>query len=954
MFNWLRKVNILIMGMALVFVTNSVAFPEYSFAQTMGDDMEPITGSNILHGNCDPGADPLLDSTREEDHEKSCIGQDIDINNFTVDVHYKGDPVWGAVFGAIVCTPLTAGAITVIGYPACVAGIIAWVASIDETHTLELEGDGVSYDGFVTFYARLESDMACVYGYPVDSFAGFTAEKEGYYNDIDGDNASFTYYDATQEGQEVYNEAANRINAEKRNAEADRENELRLSRYNSLPEHCIYVPEPRFTLKPPNWSNLISPICTNYDSSASQFRYAPGDNAGPDDRGKNRSFIGVAVQCVEDTMMNIFTVQNDEGETFFTVVQERLQDFIRALLALYIIFFGYKFIIEREGIKSTEWHWFILKFGLVLYFAAGPGMSQLLPHLMNVTKEFSIIVMESTFGIDGDVEDAQSDLFQAEDSYNSQREKLVAARYEYAQAQYNLSKDPENADLQKIAEKARDRRDEAKNIADAAFLNYQDSLNIFNSFGYRYCDFRNIEADGGYIYEDTDPDGNPRVRDMKFMKLWDMMDCKITKYLGVGDYRKDRSAPQALVIAIGSLFSHILGLVLLLLFLVFLVFIILIILRVVHIYLMATISLILLVFISPLIIPTVLFGYFKKIFDKWLKFVIGYTVQPIMMFTFLAFLVAMYDMVIFGGNHRFIPMTQDRHVSENNICLKSIETDQFICDAEEDYSHPKSDLECEDKDTLGCVYRTTEIEGDNILFGIGIFEYDLDDRKAKMMLIELLKLLLISFIAYAVLGLVESMLGSMTDTRSAADSSDVTVASPDKAVNAFYGAGKKAGKAGIAAGQAGVALGKAAKGRKKRNEINKNAKNAKRAGMSAKVGGGKGLQSSSDSSSKSTGSGGGGNPPPGSGGGGNPPLGSGGGDNPPPGSGGGDNPPPRKNKKASELQKQFENDAGYKEWSESGGHNIKDKLEQDAAKSVGELSADNRKKFDEARKKKDR
>jgi hypothetical protein len=155
------------------------------------------------------------------------------------------------------------------------------------------------------------------------------------------------------------------------------------------------------------------------------------------------------------------------------------------------------------------------------------------------------------------------------------------------------------------------------------------------NLGYDYCDFRGLTYDKNY------------------MKLWDMMDCKISNYLGLG-LNKNADIPQVLLTGIAAVFSTIYGIPILILTIVFLVFMILIMVRVVHIYIMAIAGVMLLGYIAPLIIPAALFKYTKEIFDRWLTQVIGCLLQPIMLFAFMSFMMAAIDTVMYEGNHYFV------------------------------------------------------------------------------------------------------------------------------------------------------------------------------------------------------------------------------------------------------------------------------------------------------------
>lgn len=71
--------------------------------------------------------------------------------------------------------------------------------------------------------------------------------------------------------------------------------------------------------------------------------------------------------------------------------------------------------------------------------------------------------------------------------------------------------------------------------------------------------------------------------------------------------------------------------------------------RAVYIFLSAYIAFALMAVISPLFIPLILFQATKGYFEKWLRITMGFILQPIFLFTYLAMLMAAYDVVVYTG-----------------------------------------------------------------------------------------------------------------------------------------------------------------------------------------------------------------------------------------------------------------------------------------------------------------
>jgi type IV secretion system protein VirB6 len=516
-------------------------------------------------------------------------------------------------------------------------------------------------------------------------------------------------------------------------------------------------------------------------------------------------------------MNNIFTKQSTTtGETFFSSMQKNLVGAIRGLLALYIIFYGYEYLVRKEGgIKQQDWHWFVLKFALVSYFAAGSGMADMLPRMQLITKEISIMVMNAGAGSTTGELTANTNLDVAQKNFEIASSELANARLAQANAQKALltggSQDDVNNAITAVTNKNTAYNEKLKALNDAK--------GVANSFGYNYCNF------DGFTY----PAGK------ESMRLWDMIDCKISKYLGVGEWAEAREAPMMLVMASVAIFGMPgLGILIFAVTIIVLAFVILVIVRVVHIYIIAFIALVLLVYISPLLIPAALFKFTKYIFDAWLKSLFSYMFQPILLFGFLAFLFATLDMVVYEGNHHFVPMTTNHSVYENQLCLKNINAAPGaspICTLD---GVDQSNLVCEDEYALGCLLHHVQLIAWQPKY-LNITLYDIrfaSNFKSTMdrgwlILLGLLKFLLVCFIAYSVLELVEDMSRTLVNAAGggAAAKSIAPKASVQDISNATVNRARSAAVGGVKKVAGAV------------NESNKKAK-AARQGAQNKVDGG--------------------------------------------------------------------------------------------------------------------
>lgn len=674
-----------------------------------------VKSIKILEQSCDPAADPLLDSYKTESRFKSCEAQGIDINNFelTVKIKFLGDN--------------------------------------GEEEDIKRMGIGERKNyGLIDVVSPLDGDKICIYA--VLAGTSGAALGTGYMpfapstGLLGGVGAIVGAIIPIDKADDLYS--------------GDTE-----SNSSNLAKNCVYLPEPRVQLVPPSWSNMISKVCTEYDSSDSMFRWP---------NGKNRSFIGVTVQCIEETFNNIFTVEegkNPDGKarTFFSQAQAHMKKIVFAIIILYITLFGYRMTVMGGGkvnISQKEWFWVVLKIALVIFFAAGSGMTQVLPALQTTTKGLSAIVIEAGFGNKIDSKKAFDDVSAAAREYDEAVNDLADARIAYA-------KDPANTSLVKVLNEAMQVKNEAESKLSKAKA-------VSDSYGYNYCDFRNVPYPNG----------------QDFMKIWDMIDCKISKYLGIGDNTSSPGSPQLInavflltmfiimsflvtyVIAGGFAIAYyvtILGVILACL-VMFLVYLLLIILRMVQSYLIASISLVILTFVSPLIIPAVLFEKTKESFKIWVKLLIGYTLQPVILFAVVAFLMGMFDSVIFGHNYRFVPMGVSSNnssaytsstVYDNKMCMKTEKTGIDVCSSADFIKYSGVELKCYDENVLACLFNKERY------MNIAWEKSDKYTVDTVFIMIFMLKLFLIAFIAHYVIKLIDDIVARITDTPSVSKESSV-------------------------------------------------------------------------------------------------------------------------------------------------------------------------------------
>lgn len=177
------------------------------------------------------------------------------------------------------------------------------------------------------------------------------------------------------------------------------------------------------------------------------------------------------------------------------------------------------------------------------------------------------------------------------------------------------------------------------------------------------CQFGTYTLADGTLYNSGKnyPDGK------EYLALWDTLDCKIMRYLGYG--------PEVSVANIASLifaawFTGAPGFYFAMSVLFMAFFFIAATIRALHIFLSACLSIIIFVFVSPLIIPLCLFKKTESIFKGWLTNLISFCFQPMILFAYIAIFCTIMDKTMIGSA-TFVGDPPSKTISCKEICKNS-------------------------------------------------------------------------------------------------------------------------------------------------------------------------------------------------------------------------------------------------------------------------------------------
>lgn len=153
-----------------------------------------------------------------------------------------------------------------------------------------------------------------------------------------------------------------------------------------------------------------------------------------------------------------------------------------------------------------------------------------------------------------------------------------------------------------------------------------------------------------FNYQDENPASkyrNPQYPPGKeYLRIWDTLDCKIARALGFGP---EVSVPNLILSIIGGLFTGGLGIVFFVMTFVFAFFLISLTIKALHVFILSITSIIILLYVSPVTITLAFFEKTKNIFSGWLKQLLGFALQPMILFAYLGILVTLLDYVILGS-----------------------------------------------------------------------------------------------------------------------------------------------------------------------------------------------------------------------------------------------------------------------------------------------------------------
>ena len=319
------------------------------------------------------------------------------------------------------------------------------------------------------------------------------------------------------------------------------------------------------------------------------------------------SFSGVTIHCVRQTLDKVFYTGNScvqsEDDIHFTMLspfpafQEAMKTAVRAALILYVMIYGFKIVLDGEHVHLDKVATFILKFIFVVYFSVGLGQYY--------------------------------DQNGRSISHNGMTETVLPMLLQMT------------SDFTEI---------------------------VFLAGGSQgLCSYDPSRYEAGY----------------EFYRVWDAVDCRIGYYFGMqllynmGSAGFLSSGSTSAYAAIGNpanfgppghdgvdalssvgiftffvvMFGFFMAgnIIIVLCGMIFGIVFLSVVFYFLNVYLVSMVTLYVMMYISPIFVPMLLFERTKAYFDSWLKIIASCALQPAVVGGFIAMLLTMYDSIFFGN-----------------------------------------------------------------------------------------------------------------------------------------------------------------------------------------------------------------------------------------------------------------------------------------------------------------
>lgn len=329
------------------------------------------------------------------------------------------------------------------------------------------------------------------------------------------------------------------------------------------------------------------------------------------------------------------------------------------------------------------------------------------------------------------------------------------------------------------------------------FLQAQTGLEAIPYCSYNY-NGQNLLGETMYTGATTNTIGQDGVK----LTLWDLVDCKIINYLNVGSCNYSPAGIVMFWLVSMSFWAGGAGLLLSIASFIYSFMLMLVIFKYAHTFILAMITVTILIFLAPIFVPFALFEATKGIFQKWMSTILGYILYPALLFAFLAIMFSTFDSLYYGNlNLAAGTSTSGSTIDVSKACQ---DVDSVYCIAMSDMSITSQSDVCSLSDASLSAWKTTEKKP-----LIGRVK-SIDGPKAKQLLPVVAKLMLFTILFYIFMSSVEQFVAALLSVQSIGSSNMGSI----NLMNAGSSVAKAAGQVGLGIGKGAVNIGKKMVGRR--------------------------------------------------------------------------------------------------------------------------------------------
>lgn len=183
----------------------------------------------------------------------------------------------------------------------------------------------------------------------------------------------------------------------------------------------------------------------------------------------------------------------------------------------------------------------------------------------------------------------------------------------------------------------------------------QSATNSFSVMVIEALQGDSIDPKGDNLCSFKDAGYDPKYN---YLEIWDTLDCRILSYLSflppVQELENSMESSGRISRIRHGLFAHawallfsFYGMPIIIFLSVFTIFLLSLVVSLAHLYILSMLATTVLIFFGPIFVPMALFDATQDMYEKWLKLLVGYALQPVIVLGIIVFMIITFDKIIF-------------------------------------------------------------------------------------------------------------------------------------------------------------------------------------------------------------------------------------------------------------------------------------------------------------------